>query len=293
MEFIEEATELIEKEAFEQNSDALPYTDFSRIFSDILPRLCEIADSRGETAIIYEIIDILRNRLDSQEYRQNIIPRTTSIFLSVLPYDRAHTAEDVYKYIIQFRDMGIAENLFRTYSERLLLLEQEEKMTALLKLSLAPAEEKMILSECAKYGFRDSSKDVSSYFVGKNNLSNYSLLYLSLRGKTEIILPPLPSVELFTPTIREHDQEERAKWKDYYHEGFLLGLLYFLNKRQKDLEEWITDLPNFWSSKAMSSLLQAASKIADGIQASNIGYVDLFNSLKDLEALQWPGINIL
>jgi len=110
--------------------------------SSTLPVLANIAESIGNDIAVEEINEILIERLNRQEYRNNEIPNTTAALLEVLPYDRIHKLEKIYKYIIQFRDLNITQFLFGIYSRKLFELGQKEKIAQLLKLDLTETEGK-------------------------------------------------------------------------------------------------------------------------------------------------------
>ncbi len=286
--FVEEANELIWKEALYQNPNFFDYIDFESLPSSIFPSLAKLAESRGDSKTIYEFINILIERLNSQVQRQNTRPNITNIFLDVLPYDRRHDLNRVYRYIIQFRDEGNSASLFEIYSRRLLILDQKEKVAKLLKFDLTPSEVNKILIQCALQGFENNTEDISNFFIGKHNLPSLCLLYNFLKNQGLNNLLPLPKYNLFPYSIREHDSDERSKWSDIYHDHFLIGLLYGISNRQKDIEQWIREAPDHWSAQATCRLFEAGLKIAISIQRQKILYSDLFTPLSEIEFLRWP-----
>ena len=286
-EFEEEAIGLIWEEALHHNSNIFDYIDFKILPTSALIILAKIADESGNKLAIEEIIEIILERLDRQEYRQNTLPPITLALLKVLPYDRQHNLEKVYKYIVQFRDIKITDFLFGIYSHQLLILGQKEKLGQLLKLGLTEGEREKIVVECVKYGFVKND-DISS-FLGKirNSFSLYKL-YSFLKNRENYKLPPLSQYDIFPYKITEGDTEERAKWKSYFYEQFLIGLLYGIADKTKYIIEWVAGMPIHWPVQATGKLLEASIKIASGISQSRIVYSDLFNTISNLKELVWP-----
>jgi len=286
--FVEEPTALIWKEALRQNDAIFDYIDFKLLPTAVFPMLVESADVKGNVAAIGEIIDILIERLDMQEYRQNTVPPVTATLLEVLPYNRHHDMKRIYKYIVQFRDLEITDTLFGIYSRELLSLGQVEKLKELFKLELTDAEKGRILTECARHGFANNTDDMSSYFDDKENLSLQCRLYRNLKDHTKGDLPSLSQYDVFPQTIREYDTEGRARWRDFFYQQFILGLLYATSGRQKDIEDWIVGAPDLWPARATTKLFRSSIKIAASINKSKIAYSNLFDSFSDLEELKWP-----
>jgi hypothetical protein len=286
--YAEEATELIWKEALLHNDAILNYIDYKQLPTTVFSTLVESADVKGNVAAIEEIIDILIERLDMQEYRQNTVPPVTAILLEVLPHNRHHNLNKIYQYIVQFRDLEITDTLFGIYSRELLSLGQEEKLKELLKLELTDAEKGKVLTECARHSFANNTDDVSSYLGDKKNLPLQCLVYRYLKDHTEGDLPSLSQYDVFPQTIREYDTEGRARWTEFFYQHFLMGLLYGVAGKQKDVEEWITGAPDLWPAQATKKLLESSLKIATGISQSKLIYADMFDSFSDLKELKWP-----
>lgn len=285
--FVEEATELIWKEAVYKNSGVLNYIDLKPLPTAVFPSLIKLAEGCGNYLVIEEIIDILIERLDRQEYRQNSLPQVTAALLEALPYDRTHDLNSIHKYIVQFRDLGITEPLLRIYSHQLLNLNQKEKLKNLLELDLSEGERKSIAIECAKYGFVNNTEDVPD-LIGSNKLPSLFKLYKSLKGQAVCQLKPLPSYEDFHATISEHDPIEHAKWKEYFYEQFLNSLMYGISGNVDKVQQWCENAPNIWPAQATVKLLMSGIKIAKGLRESKVVYSDFFDFLSDLQELKWP-----
>ncbi len=286
--FIDEGTQLIWKSALEDNVNVFEYLDFESLPSSLLPELANLADSTGNIIVVQEVCAILIERLNRQEYRQSIVPDATAALLDVLPYDRTHKLEKIYEYIIQFRDLDITHTLFRVYSQKLLRLGQKDKIIQLLKYDLTDTEKQAVLIECVRYGLRNKKEDPSCYFNQEKKLPLICSLYEAIRGnKKEFSLPPLPQYDIFSERLREHDAEEHATWKKFYYDNFLMGVLYGVEGKKNEIEEWIAKAPNYWSAKAMCCLFKASLYVCRGIQESKIDYTDLFNCWADLQVLKW------
>ncbi|MFA5986505.1 MAG: ATP-binding protein [Parcubacteria group bacterium] len=285
--FAEETPELIFEEALCLKQNIFEYIDFKSLPTTLFSVVAEMADSNGNNLAAEEAKDELIERLSRQEYRKNEIPRVTGVFLDVIPFDRAHKLVKVYKYIVQFRNLDVTGELFKIYSRRLLELGQKNKVLELLKLKLNDIEKRAVLAECAVHGFKNRTEDCSIYFNEEQNLTPLCLLYKSIRNE-KFNLPALPKYDIFPETIREHDPEERKKWSEFYYHNFIVGLLYGFSDNKKDIEKWIANIPDAWPAKAVAALFVASLKVSDGIKNCKFEYVDLFNSLVDLQALKWP-----
>jgi hypothetical protein len=287
MDAADEATKLIWEESLHQSKDIFDYIGLESRGTTLLPKAAELAELKGKSSIVEEIIDILIKRLDHQEYRQNTIPRATAALLETIPYDRGHKPTNIHKYIIQFRNQNVTDSLFGIYARKLLDLAQKDKVVELLSLELTESERQSILIECTEYGFKNNADDVSSFFEGVKDPPLRSLIYQFLKGKS-LTPPAILANDIFVDKIKEHDPEDRAKWRQIFYKNFLSALLIALSGKEKDIEKWIHNAPNIWSAKAMATLFACSLRIASGIRASKIDYGDIFAPFSDLNILKWP-----
>ena len=286
-EFVDEASELIWSEALNQNPTFFEYIAFGSLPVPLLAEIAEKADARGDSLSMEDITEILINIVNREEYRQNSAPPATVTFLKTIPFNHGSSLDKIYKFVIQFRDLNITETLFKSYCHSLLMLGQNSKILALLKLKLTQSEKQTILIECTKYGL-NNGEDISKYFSGQKELPIFCLVYQAIR-KEQFNLPKfLAGSASYLSKGREHDSEEREKWRKFYHDNFLVGLLYGLSDKEKDIEEWTANAPNTWTAKAVASILAASLKVSSGISESKIAYSDVFDSFDQLEILEWP-----
>ena len=284
--FVEEASELIWKEAFYCNSSILDYIDLETLPMVLLSDLAEIADSQGNYAALKEIIEVLIGSQSRQEYRKNEIPKIAMALLNALSLDRKHDLKRIYNYIVQFRDMDVTGPLFAVYSRKLLILDQRDKMLALLKLKLTESEKEFILTECAEHGLKNNAENIAAYLSGQRTLPLLCVLYQSLKKDViDLSAVPLPPYDSFVSTIREYASEERKEWQESFHAAFLKGLLYSLAGREKEIEQWIRNAPDLWPAKATSCIFAASLRMASGIQKGDISYADFFESFSGLETV--------
>lgn len=286
--FVEEAPELIWKETFFNNPSIFEFVDLRSLSIAVLPDLAEIADSRGEYKIVKEIIDVLIESQAGQEYRHDTIPVISVALLRAMTLDRGHKLSRVHKYILGLRDLNVTDSLFRIYANRLLALGQTEKLLTLISLDLNKQERNAILEECAKCGLANSASDISPYFSGQTDLPLIGRIYQVLKNQSTDLSLTLPSRDTFTLTIPEHDFEARKNWQQLFHTSFLVGLLYCLIGKEREIEQWIADAPDLWTARAVSCLLRASIRIASGIKQSRIAYTDIFDCLSNMEVLKWP-----
>lgn len=284
----EEQTVLIWKSALLLNEGSLVNLDLEKLKSPILAIAAKIADSNGNTRDLNEIINVLVGRLNRQEYQKNVLPSVTAAFIEVLPYNRKHSLENIYEYIIEFRDLEISFLLFQIYSRKLMLLGQKEKVAALLKFDLTDQEISAILIECTKYGLMHRNDDISDLLEKYEMLPSLSLIYNFLKNKITHDLPSLPQYDIFPEIVPEHDSGERNKWSNFYYDQFLIGLLYVINGKEVELKQWIGKAPKIWSAEAVKCLFQAAIQVGSGILKSELNFKYFFGSFSDLQELKWP-----
>lgn len=286
--FVETPAKLILKEAMLQNPDCIENLDFLDLAISGLEVAAQIADTKGDISSVEEIIDVLIDGLGSQEYRANSVPRASEALVSVLPYDRTHDVEKIHKYITQFRNMEVSSDLFRSYSHQLLLLDQKEKVKALIALELKDDEREAILNQCAIRGIEFNNKDFLDLFDTSKTQSLFSLLYCAINSKNIDRLPDLPDLETLPARNREHDSEEQSKWGDFFYQMFWICVLYALSGKQGDVENLATQAPISWAGRAAKDLITTSLRVAKEIQSGNIGYQALFADFGNLEKLKWP-----
>ena len=288
--FVEEASKLIWTEAIKLNPEFIDDIILSELPSGVLEIIADIAEKRGKTHIIYEIIEILQNRLSYQEYRENEIPSSTKAIIKVISYDRTHEVIRVFNYIIQFRDLNISPFLFNVYSKQLLLLGQITKLNELLTLDLEDEERKAILKNCIVFDYENRKFDFKDLIKQCKKYSLEEQIYLILQGEKIQSLPQLPDIESFPETIKEYGGE-RNLWAENFYNFFNIGLIYVLSGKGDNLEKLIeqTYKNTKWSIQATIKLFRIAQKIAKTIQTEKkIDYKDIFSEFNTLENLLWP-----
>ncbi len=288
--FVEEASKLILIEGIELNHKFIDNLILSELPSSVLVIISNIAEQKGNIYIIDEIIDILKERLSYQEYRESEIPNTTNAIIKVIPYDREHEVKRIFDYIVQFRDLKITSSLFSTYSKQLLLLDQKTKLNELLKLTLQDEERKAILKNCITSDYKQQKTDYCNLVMQEQNYSLLEQIYLVLHEEKITTLPQLPKIEDFPETIKEYGGE-RSLWTENFYSFFNLGLIYTLSERKDDLEKWMEQARNNtkWSIQTTIKLFAIAQRISTTIKSEKkIDYKDIFFELNDLENLLWP-----
>lgn len=285
---VEETTELIWEEAIRRNDTVLENIDYYSLPISALVTLAEKANSKGDFKAVEEIVDVLRDRHDRQEYRKGTIPTITGALLTTIPYDRTREIRRIYKYIKKFSNLGITDLLFGNYIYCLLKLDQKEKVRKVLALDLTQEEKQRVLIECLKYDLGHKTEEFIDLIKKEKNLPAVCQLYLLLLEQGGYKLPRLPEYRLFPNAITEHDTVERRRWTAFYYDYFLIGLMYTLAEKEREISTWIKGCPEKWSAKAMCKLFIASLKIAKSIKnESRILYTDLFNPLTSLKELEW------
>lgn len=285
--FVEEASRLIWIESIKLNPEFIDELILSELPSNVLVSIANVANESGKYYIINEILKILQERLGYQEYHVGEVPAATSAIVKIIPYDRNHDANRIYKYIIQFRNIKISSLLFGFYSKQLLLLNQKTRLNELLDFNLKEQERQIILETCIKYDLKQKTSEFKVFIKKNEHNSLLGQIYLILQGETLSQFPKLPDYKGFPFTIKDYG-DERGVWADKFHDSFLVGFIYALSDKQKDIEQWIKTIPIQWPAQATSKLFTSALKIASTIKNdSKIDYTDLFSNLKDIEDLHW------
>ncbi len=285
--FVKESVGLIAIEAIKANINFIDELMLDELPSDVLVVVADIANQYGKFYIIDEIIEILQERLGYQEYRVGELPLSTEAIIKIIPYDRKHQVKKIHRYIIQFRDLKITSFLFEYYTNKLFSLGQKTKVTHLLKTELNEDEKQAVLGCCVKYDFEQQTSEFKEIVEQNKKNSALGQIYLILQGNKLSNLPELPDYEDFPLTIKEYGVE-REKWSIKFYNLFLVGLIYALSDKQKQIEQWIKPDSPQWSMQASIRLFNSALKIGKTIQKENkIDYKDIFNEFNTLSDLEW------
>jgi hypothetical protein len=285
--FVKESAGLIAIEAIKANINFIDELILDELPSDVLVVVADIANQYGKFYIIDEIIEILHERLGFQEYRVGEIPLSTEAIIKIIPYDRKHQVKKIHRYIIQFRDLKITSLLFEYYTKKLLSLGQKTKVTHLLKTELNEDERQAILGYCIRYDLEQQTSEFKK--IMEKNKKNFALgqVYLILQGNKLSNLPDLPDYKDFPLTIKEYG-DERKEWAMKFHNLFLVGLIYALSDKQKEIEQWVKSASPQWAVQSTIRLFNSALKIGKTIQEKNkIDYNGIFNEFNTLSDLKW------
>jgi hypothetical protein len=285
--FIKESAGLIAIEAIKANINFIDELILVELPSDVLAIVADIANQYGKFCIIDEIIEILQERLGFQEYRVGEIPLSTEAIIKIIPYDRKHQVKKIHRYIIQFRDLKITSLLFEYYAKKLLSLGQKTKVTHLLKTELNEDEKQAVLGCCVKYDLEQQKSEFKKIVEKNKKNSSLEQIYLILKGNKLSNLPELPDYKDFPLIIKEYG-DEREKWAIKFYNLFLVGLIYALSDKQKEIKQWIKPDSPQWSVQATIRLFNSSLKIGKTIQEKNkIDYKDIFNEFNTLSDLKW------
>ena len=285
-ESIQEVSEQILVESLKLNTSFIDELFLQEIPSRVLPSIVQHLDEQDLFYIIDEVINLLQDRLNYQEYRVGEIPKSSDAIVKIIPYDRNHNVNKIFKYIIQFRDLKVSQYLFDSYSQKLLETNQNQKIIELLKLNLTHFEKITILENCVITNLRQKCSFFEEQI--KKNKFNLGLIYLLLKGISLSSLPKLPAYDDFPDIIKEYG-EERNVWSNKFKDYFKIGLIYSLSNQEDKLKSWINIKANNWPINATKYLLLASINIGKAIQnKKNLNYLDLTSELHNLENLNWP-----
>lgn len=286
--FVEDSARLINIESIKINPDFLSELFLKELDSSVLAEVADIANSKGKFLIINEIIEILTDRLDYQEYRVGEVPPATEAIIKVISYDRTHNVNRVYQYIIKFRNLQISHILFSLYAEKLLFLDQRSKLVDLLNHDFDKKERRVILESLIRNNLKNKNIESEEIIIAEKNKSILKQIYLLIQNKEIKTLSKLPKYEDLPDSIKEYGSEHEI-WTENFYNYFFIGITYVLNNKSNRLESWIKLSPNHWSARAVSALFKASLKIGDSLKKENkINYENIFYELKDLPDLLWP-----
>lgn len=285
----EEGAENIFAEAIRLNPEMLGELKIKDLGATPLTVVAEVADQSGSADIPEEIITILQDRHGRQEYRNKEngqMPKITEALVTVVPYDRTHKVERVVKYIAQFSDLGWSQDLLSIYASQLLKLDQVEKVKLLLQQEITPEVVEDILDKCAKYDIVHATEKF------KENLAKHTVpfhdVYRAVNGVFSDKLPVLPAYEDLPTKVPEYQNLDKEKWTKFFHDLFLIGLVYGLKGEEEKIKEWINAAPEIWASEAAGALLTACLAIAQKIKSeSKVDYRIFFTPLQSLRKLTW------
>jgi hypothetical protein len=168
-----------------------------------------------------------------------------------------------------------------------LSLDQKTKVAHLLKTKLNEDERQAVLRCCIKYDLGQRTSEFNKIVEKNKKNSDLGQIYLILKGNKLANLPELPDYKDFPFTLKEYGDDSK-KWATRFYNLFLVGLIYALSDKQKEIEQWIKTDSTQWSIQATIRLFKSALKIGKTIQEKNkIGYKDIFNEFNTLSNLKW------
>ena len=274
----EDITTKIWIESIYQNTNSLEYIDLRSLPAMVLLNIANIAYSNGKFFIIDEIINLLEEKLPTQSFYENQVPMITATLLKIIPFDFQHDLIKIYEYILKYRQLKVSHSLFEIYTEKLLELNQNDKVIQLLNLNLLDSERISISEKYTRFLFKNKENYIPTEIDIKTNPSLITLFYLSLNEK--ISLPNLPEMNLFLEKIDYYSLEIRAKWTNIYFESFVIGFIYGLSEKSDEIEGWINNAASTLPKELASCFLRGGTKVSLRIKNNNeLEYKNLFDSL--------------
>lgn len=288
IEFNEEVAVLIWKESFKKNVDCIENFILNDLSSEVLEVVADLAYQDGKNYIIDEILELLIERIKQDEHTLGQASVSAKALVKIIPYNKDHQVREVCKFIVQFADIEVTSQLFKFYTEKLLVLNQKTKVNQLLKTKLNKDEKQAILECCMKYDLRRKEKYFKKIAKESKNKFVFGQIYLILQGKQSVNLPFLPDYKDFPLGLGEYSSEHKT-WIGLFYKYFLVGLIYSLSNKKEAIEEWIKNAPQHWSIQAVISLFNMAIEVANTINEKNkVAYKSIFKNLKYLPDLKLP-----
>ena len=239
VEYVSETHDAIWNLALEGSVLPLSRIDLHALSTEQLRAVAIQAKKIGDNQVVRDAFDRLTEQLEDEEIRNKgdiggHLPQVSKRLIEISVYIQTIKIERAFKYIIQFRDVGWSNDLFRILIKGLSETRQFAKAKKLISFDLTDSERRDILDTCAQFDLGLNS----SYFLddvgkGKVTTSNYCHLYLLLNGKTLSDVSPLPSLDSFPLEVKEYD-EKREEHAKLFYSNFFLGIVYGLLGKKED-----------------------------------------------------------
>jgi len=295
VEYVEEY-EKVWEEAFEQSNGSLEDIIFNRMSSKQIRIFVQKAVRLGVSDVLDEAVNALNEqhvglRIISKGEIGGQIPQMPSDLIRVIALNRQHEIQRVHSYIKQFEESGWAEDLFADYVDSLVRSSQYLKVQELLELGHTPNEKRAILDVCARHDLTHGECRFLNIIARQSHesLSHFCLLYLILKGKQVDFTPPLPQYELFPDNVPEYESGKREERAKIFSENFVLGVIYGLTGKEKEIHDWIAGAEPRWSLEVMSQIFRSALTLAEQVKESkSVSLNDIFMNLARVSPLRWP-----
>jgi len=296
VEYMEEEYEDVWEEAFKASNRGLGDIDLNGISGRQVQLVMQQAEKQGNHELIGEALSIFERQHEGLQITPKGeigggIPRIPVYLINVVVLDHQHKVKRVHRYIKQFVPSGWAEELFAAYIDALLRTSQFSKVQELLKLELMPGEKRSILDRCAKHDLECGGHHFLDVIVQQDHqsLSYFCLLYLLLKVRQINFIPPLPSYELFPDNVPEYETGKRDERAKMFSENFILGVIYGLTEKGKELHDWIAGIEPRWALEIMSQIFTSSLTLARQVKEGKaISFKEIFTSLARVSPLRWP-----
>lgn len=295
VEYVEEY-ERVWEEAFNASERNPGDFDLSRLSSRQIKAIVQKADRLGVSELIDEALGIFRAnhkdlRITPRGEIGGEIPQLPSNLIKVVSLGNQHQVKPVHSYIKQFEKSGWAEDLFGIYTDALLNANRFLKVQELLQLELTLDEKRVVLDRCAEYDLRCGERHFLGIIAQQDHkfLTYFSLMYLLIKGEQNKFIPPLPEYKLFPDKVPEYETGKRNERAKTFSENFILGIIYGLTGREKDVQGWIGGIEPRWALEIMSQLFNSSLTLSKQIKESKtLSFTDVFINLSHVIPLRWP-----
>lgn len=294
--FIEDAWKEIWELAFESGGhDHLDF-NLTELTAEQVPIIVKEAVGQGDFSIIPEAIDRLNylHRYLSITPKGEIgsgLPQLIVNTIKTVALDRKHEHQRLFRYVKRFRKSRWSEDLFSVYAEILLRNKQFEKLSNFLKSDFEQIELQEILKKCAEYDNMSRENRYLDIILSQRHesLHYFNILYLVLRKQKISPIPSLPPYEIFPDKVPEYESGKREERAQLFSANFILGLIYALQGKDSEIQEWIDEADDRWPLNIMSQLFIEAMRLAGSIKGNQpISAKSIFDSLNDITPLEWP-----
>jgi len=271
--------------------------DFSSLSLEKAMSLSRLADQQDEFDIIEdEVIEQVQRIHRDYDFRKkgdlsSHPPEASTALITVATLNKDHDVRDLFKYIVQFRDLKWTPDLFTTYVETLIRTGQSDKVKQLLKLSIEPVERTSVIDVCSLHDLDSSDKTFIEEIYKPSKGIQSSLAYLHRAFEDKLLMSDieLPDYSRFPDNIPEFESKSQPYRKALFVDSFVKALALSIVKQEQPIDDWIKNAPPHWSSQIMCALFRVAKDIGKGLcENTEVRLEFLYEHLSNVQPLEWP-----
>ncbi len=210
--------------------------------------------------------------------------------IDAVTMDPHHELDKIVNYCSQFKDLGWNTDLIAHYAEALCRhgIKNEVISTICKKL-----QDKELKSFCDRLSFRciwNGHRKLVSIIaqLQESQITPYGCLLLALSGRAIPNNLSLPEYNRFPDEVDEFDSKGRPDRVKMIRNTFVSALALTISGRIREINDWVSKAPEWWSTQIMAALLRAAIEIAGKKVEEQISYSFIVDQLRSVAPLNWP-----